>query len=235
MLIIDTSNVIKNRKLYSARGAGVLGLSNFGRNHTYLLNDNMNLDIDTLKDFLEQQKGNRIFIFGFTFMIWQYFCKTLIKQNIMIDLSNAILIHSGGWKKLVDESVSKTTFNKTLFKMTKLKHIYNFYGMVEQVGSIFMECEYGHFHTPIFSDVIIRDPMTWDILPFNRKGVIEVLSILPFSYPGHVLLTEDLGKVLGEDNCECGRMGKYFEVLGRIPKAEIRGCSDTHAYDFNSR
>jgi len=39
-------------------------------------------------------------------------------------------------------------------------------------------------------------------------------------------LTEDLGRLLGEDDCPCGRKGRYFEVLGRLPKTEARGCSD---------
>ena len=53
------------------------------------------------------------------------------------------------------------------------------------------------------------------------------MSILPNSYPGHNILTEDIGKVYGEDNCKCGRKGKYFHIFGRLEKAEIRGCSDT--------
>ncbi|MHB8062980.1 MAG: LuxE/PaaK family acyltransferase [Ruminiclostridium sp.] len=55
--------------------------------------------------------------------------------------------------------------------------------------------------------------------------------MIPRSYPGHALLTEDKGIILGEDDCPCGRFGKYFKVTGRIPKAEIRGCSDTYAQD----
>jgi hypothetical protein len=35
--------------------------------------------------------------------------------------------------------------------------------------------------------------------------------------------------ILGEDDCPCGRKGKYIKVLGRIRNAEIRGCSDTYA------
>ena len=54
------------------------------------------------------------------------------------------------------------------------------------------------------------------------------MSILPKSYPGHSILTEDEGVLLGIDDCSCGRKGKYFEVLGRIKNVEIRGCSDTY-------
>jgi hypothetical protein len=49
---------------------------------------------------------------------------------------------------------------------------------------------------------------------------------LPLSYPGHNILTEDIGIIKGIDNCKCGKKGKYFKVLGRVPDAELRGCSD---------
>ena len=62
----------------------------------------------------------------------------------------------------------------------------------------------------------------------GEQGIVQVLSPLPGSYPGHSLLTEDTGVLLGEDDCPCGRLGKYFSIIGRIPRAEIRGCSDTY-------
>ena len=62
-------------------------------------------------------------------------------------------------------------------------------------------------------------------------GIIQTVSVLPKSYPGHSLLTEDEGILLGEDDCECGRLGKYFRIVGRIKNAEIRGCSDTYEYE----
>jgi hypothetical protein len=59
--------------------------------------------------------------------------------------------------------------------------------------------------------------------------LIQTFSILPRSYPGNSLLTEDIGVIVGEDDCSCGRNGKYFLVEGRLPTAELRGCSDTFA------
>ena len=104
--------------------------------------------------------------------------------------------------------------------------------MVEQTGSIFMECEKGYLHTSIYSDIIIRRSIDFSIAEFGEEGLIEVLSILPKSYPGHALLTEDQGILFGEDNCKCGRFGKYFKITGRIKNAEIRGCSDSYAAKF---
>jgi hypothetical protein len=101
--------------------------------------------------------------------------------------------------------------------------------MVEQVGSIFIEAPDGYLRPPNYADVLIRDPVTWEPVADGRVGVIQVLSVLPKSYPGHSILTEDLGIVHGV--AADGWMGKRLEVIGRVPKAELRGCSDTHAAD----
>jgi len=231
MLIIDTKSILKDRKMFSARGAGILGLSNFGRKHTYALDENMEIDFEIIEKFLKENQNQKIFIFGFTFMIWEYFYEKLKESDKRLDLSNSILIHSGGWKKLIEKAVDNDTFKERLKEQVGINNVHDFYGMVEQVGSIFVECECGYLHAPIFADIIIRDPMTLKSLEYGKEGLIEVLSVLPRSYPGHILLTEDIGTIWGEDNCNCGRKGKYFKVKGRLPKAELRGCSDTHAFD----
>ena len=202
----------------------------FGSKRMYALGENMELDVEGMKKFLEEHKGETVFMFGFTFMIWQHFCKKLIESGYKPDLSKGVLIHGGGWKKLVNEQVLPEEYKKTLNEACGIlpENVHDYYGMVEQTGSIYMECECGHLHAPAFSDVIIRRPIDFSIADKGEKGIIEVVSALPESYPGHVLLTEDEGAVLGEDDCPCGRKGKYFKVFGRIKNAEIRGCSDTY-------
>jgi len=232
MIIIDTSAIVKNRQMFSARGAGILGFSMFGRDRIYALDDNMELNMDGLIEFLEKHEGEDIFLFGFTFMIWQHFYKKLLESDRKLDLSKGIMIHGGGWKKLISESVSPDEFKQSLKDVCGIEKVYNYYGMVEQTGTIYMECECGHLHCSRFSDVIIRDPKDWSVKPIGEKGLIEVVSVLPESYPGHVLLTEDEGLIEGEDDCPCGRKGKYFKILGRVKNAEIRGCSDTYADKF---
>jgi len=232
MIILDSSAVIKNRIMFSARGAGILGFSIFGTDRLYALDENMQLNVDAIKAFLEKHKGETIFLFGFTFMIWQHFYKELKVNGYKPDLSNGVLIHGGGWKKLVSEAVNPQDFNKALNDACGINHVYDYYGMVEQTGSICVECDCGHLHTSIFSDVICRRPKDFSICDYGEEGIIEVISVLPESYPGHVLLTEDTGVVLGEDDCPCGRKGKYFKINGRIKNAEIRGCSDTYAAKF---
>ena len=235
MLIIDSPSVVKDRTMFSARGAGILGFSIFGSDITYALIDDMELDTVAVTGFLERHRDQRVLLFGFTFMVWQHFYRELLKlkeAGTTFDLSNGILIHGGGWKKLVSEAVSHQEFRQRLTEACGLHDVHDYYGMVEQTGCIYMECEFGHFHASIFSDVITRRGVDFNVCEYGEAGIIQVVSMLPESYPGHSLLTEDEGVILGEDDCPCGRKGKYFKVNGRIKNAEIRGCSDTYADKF---
>lgn len=235
MIIIDCPGVVKNRAMFSARGAGILGFSIFGAKKIYALDDDMKLDVDSIKEFLECYGNQKILLFGFTFMVWQHFYKELLRlkeEGISFDLSNGVLIHGGGWKKLFSEAVSRDEFHRCLKDVCGLEHVHDYYGMVEQTGCIYMECECGHLHASIFSDVIVRRPIDFSEADIGENGIIQVVSTIPESYPGHSLLTEDEGVVLGVDDCPCGRMGKYFKINGRLKNAEIRGCSDTYADKF---
>lgn len=235
MLIIDCPSVVKNRRMFSARGAGILGFSVFGTDRTYALDDGMNLDVEAVEAFLQRHKGERIFLFGFTFMIWQHFYRELLRlhhENKELDLSGAVLIHGGGWKKLRTEAVDAAEFKRSLKEMCGISQVYDYYGMVEQTGCIYMECECGHLHASSYSDVIIRRGYDFSPADVGEPGIVQVVSAIPESYPGHSLLTEDEGILLGEDDCPCGRAGKYFRITGRLQNAEIRGCSDTYAADF---
>jgi len=230
MIILDTKSVLKDRRSFSARGAGILGFANFGRQHFYALNDDMTVDWDGLQQYLAHHSDTKFLLFGFTFMIWKHVYQEAINRGLSIDFGDSILIHGGGWKKLQEEAVDAQTFNRELKRVLGIREVHNYYGMVEQVGSIFVECEYEHLHTPNFADIIIRDPYSFAPLPYGKQGLIQVLSLLPKSYPGHSLLTEDIGTIHGEDDCPCGWKGKFFTVAGRIPRAELRGCSDTFAF-----
>lgn len=228
MLIIDSSAVLKDRRMFSARGAGILGFSILASDRAYALDENMNLDIEGIRAFLKKHEGKQILLFGFTFMIWQHFYKALLESGEKIDLSNGILIHGGGWKKLQNEKVEPAEFNRALEQVCGIQRVHDYYGMVEQTGCIYMECECGHLHSSIFSDVIVRHSKDFSVCKYGEKGMIQVVSMIPKSYPGFSILTEDEGIILGEDDCPCGRKGKYFKITGRLKHAEVRGCSDTY-------
>ncbi len=227
-LVVDSPAVIKDRNLFSARGAGILGFSTLGSDPTYLLDENYQIDFSKLEIFQEKHKGAKVMLFGFTFVVWEHLCQALKTAGRRLEL-DGMLVHGGGWKKLAALAVDNPTFRRTVKETTGISHVHNYYGMVEQTGSIFMECDEGHLHASIFSDIIIRDPKDFSALSPGREGIVQLVSLLPTSYPGHSILTEDLGEIAGIDDCSCGRMGAYFHIHGRLKNAEIRGCSDIYA------
>ena len=227
MLVIDCPSTVKDRTKFSARTAGILGFSMFGRDNTFALTDDLKINYDAIDNFLQKHNGSNILLFGFTFIVWQYFLRELEKSSENLTLDKGILIHGGGWKKLAGEAVEAEQFKRRLKAVSDISRVHNYYGMVEQTGSIFMECEAGYFHASSWSDIIIRDPITLDTQLPGQQGLIQLISALPYSYPGHSILSEDLGTIHGEDNCSCGRKGVYFSVSGRLEQAEVRGCSDT--------
>lgn len=224
MLIVDAPPA--GGRSVSARYAATLGVMNLGRDHFFCLDENMELKRDALVEWLSARPAP-IMVFGFTFMLWKHLYEAVGEAGL--DLKEATLLHTGGWKKLLDQSVDNAAFKAGLRTRLNVGRVHNFYGMAEQVGTVFIECEAGVLHASDGSDVILRDERTWQAVEVGGTGLVQCLSALPTSYPGHSLLTEDIGRLLGDDDCTCGRRGRYFEILGRVPSAELRGCSDTRS------
>jgi len=232
MLVIDRPSTVKNRTSFSARAAGIIGFSKFASNIEYALNEDMSPNWDIIHKFVGDYKVSPVLIFGFTAIVWQHLIKAMEVENVCLDLNEATFFHGGGWKKISEiDQVTKECFKDTISHRLGTKKIHDYYGMAEQTGSILVECENGFLHASIYSEILIRDPLTHEVCDLNVVGLVETISILPKSYPGHVLLTEDLGRRIGTDSCKCGKLGSYFLIEGRIKRAEIRGCSDTYQVD----
>ncbi len=229
MLVIDARSTVADRHQFSARTAGILGFSMFGRDVEFALDDNMELNEGRVAQFLERHPKEPILLFGFTYIVWKHLVLPLEAAGKTFPMNQGTLIHGGGWKQLQAQALEPQIYNERLEACTGLKRVHNYYGMVEQTGSIFIECNEGKLHASSFSEVIIRDPVSFRPLEAGKPGLIQLLSVIPRSYPGFSLLSEDVGEWDGEDNCPCGRAGRTFRVHGRIQNAETRGCSDTYS------
>ena len=150
MLIIDCPSSVKSRTNFSARGAGIIGFSMYGKETTYALNDDYELDLKNVSAFFKRNKNKRIFVFGFTFMVWKYFLndESLLKLNISVP--DGVLLHGGGWKKLSEEAVSSDDFKNQVKRTIGIRKTINYYGLVEQTGSLFFECEAGFYTFNLF-------------------------------------------------------------------------------------
>ncbi len=231
-LIIDHEGINSMQHELSARTAGVRGLSLYSKKSFYLLkeeNGKLTLNLPVIYDLLKNYKDEEAYVFGFTYIIWSIFYKQIIGKNIEFNFKDVKIFHSGGWKNLKEEQVSKEKLSEEISNIfnTDKKNVYDFYGMAEQTGTIFVDCEYGRKHVPNFSQIVIRNVQTLEPCSINETGLIEVMSILSDSYYCQAVLTEDLGYIIGIDDCPCGRKGRYFGFKSRMENAELRGCGDT--------
>ncbi|MCC6126035.1 MAG: acyl-protein synthetase [Pirellulales bacterium] len=234
-LVLDAAESAAAGDTLSARGAAIRGVGNFASQTFFALRKTPEGDLESdwpaIEDFFRKYAAQPILLFGFTFMVWTRFVERAEERNLQFNASQAILLHSGGWKKLAARAVSKEQFNRRTAAVLGCspEAILDFYGMIEQVGTVFVDCASGNKHAPAFADVVIRRPHTLEPVAVGEAGIIEVLSTLPASYPGQAILTEDQGVLLGVDDCPCGRKGSYFRFTKRIEQAEARGCGDTFA------
>lgn len=226
MLVIDSEATVKERRQFSARTAAINGFTIFSKGRSFALNDEMQLDLDTIAKFQEKVSGKPFLLFGFTFVVWERLVQQLERAGIQLDFSKAFLVHGGGWKKLESQKVSENEFKQRIFDQTGCYRVHNYYGMIEQTGSIYMECSEGHLHAPTGADFLIRSTKTLELLPADEAGLVQLFSNIQTSYPGHSLLSEDLGVFYPADICPCGASGRILKVIGRAERAEVRGCSD---------
>jgi hypothetical protein len=230
LLIIDAHRQPGDEAGHAARVAAIEGFSLFAAGATtFALTGELVPDLERVAEFLDATQGRPFLLFGFTYVIWRHFFEHLDRNGIRLDLRRATLVHGGGWKKLAAENVSDAVFRERARECAGITRMHNYYGTIEQPGSIYLQCEKGFLHCSNFSEIFIRRPTDLSIGGCGETGIIQTLSVLPRSYPGHNLLTEDIGVVYGEDDCDCGRLGKRFEVFGRAPAAEPRGCGDTYS------
>ena len=113
-VFIESKSILNNTEKFSARVAGILGFNNFSNDSVFILDDNMNLKKNIFLNFLKKHKDKKILFFGFTSLIWKNFLEELENKKLYFNLSNGILIHGGGWKKLINENISNVDFKKKI-------------------------------------------------------------------------------------------------------------------------
>lgn len=231
-LVIDTAENLAAQAQIGARGAAIQSLGSFATEMVCCLRpdqeSNSGLDLDKLLAFAAKWKSAAVLVYGFTYVIWTQLVQPLKRDGITLDMPNVHVLHSGGWKRLQQKSVTQDVFNREVASVFGCPpaRVIDFYGMVENVGVVYPDCEYGNKHVPTFAEIVVRDPLTLAPVEAGQKGLIEVCSTLPTSFPGFLLLTDDMAEVVNYDGCPCGRRGVSFRFAGRAPKAEIRGCGN---------
>lgn len=238
MLVCDVPPAIAQTGEISARAAAMLGFMTFASafHHLLMIDDRNAVTLDETALSKAQERlatnGNPVTIIGFTFLLYTALIEPLDKAGRILRLPpGSTILHIGGWKKLEDRKADRLQLALAASRVFDIapEQVVDCYGFTEQMGTIHLECSAGRKHAPAFADVIVRDPLTMAVLPDGEIGAGQFLSLVPGSYPGNSILTDDLVRVIGRDDCICGRKGTTFEVLGRHKSAEVRGCGDVLA------
>lgn len=231
-IVIDVKPEPKNLNFLGARYAAIGGYLNFAGKVHYSLeikNDLAFFNSESTSSFISDlEQKEPVVVFGFTYMLYSQVVKPLLDSGANFTLPpNSKVIHIGGWKKLENEKISKEEFNNSMSSLFGIRpeDVIDIYGFTEQMGLNYPDCQCGFKHAPIYSEVIVRDPATRQIVAKNEPGILEFISPIPHSYPGNVILTDDLGMINSEP-CPYGRNGTRFKIIGRLKKAEVRGCGD---------
>lgn len=219
----------------SARSGAIRGFLIASKGVDYVMqpgqtDDCLMADIVKLTALLKKMEATQepFCLFGFTYIVYHFAVRKLLDEGIRFQCPNARLIHIGGWKKLQDQSVSKTAFNRAMEDVfgVKNENVIDVYGFTEQLGLIYPDCPFGVKHVPTFSEVIVRNPSTLMPVPDTEEGLLQFLTPMPLSYPGISVITGDVGKITNRERCRCGRLGTSFVVMGRAANVEPRGCGD---------
>lgn len=227
--ILDTKETITSSNEVKSRSSAIRGFLPFMKSIKFLLNEDLKINELEINGFND---SNQCCFFGFTWLIYKIIQESKDDYEIKKKFSNLkspFVLHLGGWKKLTDINISRQEFYKDIceFFNTEPKKIIDIYGMTEQLGTIYPDCEFGNKHVPAYSEILIRNPSTLKCEDIGSSGLIQLLSPIPHSYPGISILSDDFGHLEGVDDCPCGRKGKYFKFDKRSESADMKGCGDT--------
>jgi hypothetical protein len=231
-LVIDVPQNLAAQAELEARGAAIQGLQSFATEIVCCLRRNQegdsSLDLEKLFDCASRWKQADVLAYGFTYMIWTKLVQPLQCKGITLGIPNVHVLHSGGWKRLDQQAVTRDVFTRGVASVfgCSADRVIDYYGMVENVGVVYPDCECGNKHVPAFAEVIVRNPLTLAPVEAGQQGLVQVCSVLPTSFPGFLVLTEDMAEIIDYAGCPCGRRGTCFRFARRVPKAEVRGCSD---------
>ena len=231
-LIMDIDPRGVDRRLLGARFAAVTGYLKFASKVGYFLKAKDGIsyfDVEGIQEYVTSLPTDQpVVVFGFTYILYQNVLKSIVGSDVKIQLpKGSKVIHIGGWKKLESEKISKELFNQQLSECFGIEpaDVIDIYGFTEQMGLNYPDCPCGCKHASSYVRVIVRDTVTRQPVEAGKEGMLEFITPIPHSYPGNVVLTDDVG-ILENESCPYGRPGQRFRVVGRLKKAEVRGCGD---------
>jgi phenylacetate-coenzyme A ligase PaaK-like adenylate-forming protein len=233
-LILDQEPAAGGQAAIQARSAATRGILLFANSAEYFLRaqqGRISLDHSRMAERLRQFERSQyeVCLFGFTYIFYMNLIQAFKDLGLSFKLGPAArVIHIGGWKNLTEHRVGPDRFLSDIHEVLGIpdERVFDVYGFTEQMGLVYINQGTGLKTMPVYSEIIIRDPQSLLPITDGNAGLVQILSPLPHSYPGISVLTEDVGRVTSNRTDEQNRQGTCFELLGRAPSSELRGCGD---------
>lgn len=128
-------------------------------------------------------------------------------------LKNTVVMETGGMKGRREE-LTRQQVHEILEKNFGLKNIHSEYGMTELLSQAYAK-EQGKFFCPPWMKVFIRDETDPRYVTETGKGILNIIDLANI-HSCAFIATDDTGQVFAD---------KSFEVMGRLDKSDLRGCS----------
>ena len=149
-----------------------------------------------------------------TLLIGVSFALLDFAESYQLDLSNVIIMETGGMKGRRKE-ITRMELHSILQDSFNVSNIHSEYGMTELLSQGYSKGKGIFYPTPTMKLLPreITDPFA--IQKNNRTGVLNIIDLANLDSCAF-LATDDLGRVYENGS---------FEILGRLDTSDIRGCN----------
>ena len=179
-------------------------------------------DFESIVKALRKYEKGRLPVRFMGFPAYTFFLFRLLEDrglSFKLPKGSKIML-GGGWKQFYQEAADKETFYKMAKKTLGIdeENIVEFFGAVEH-PILYCDCKNHHFHVPVYSKVIIRDPDTLEPLENGKMGLVNLVTPICKATPLLSVMTDDLG-ILHD-----GESSPYLEIVGRVAPEDIKTCA----------
>ncbi|MBR5057102.1 MAG: acyl-protein synthetase [Clostridiales bacterium] len=185
-------------------------------------------DFEGIVEALKKYEKGKLPVRFMGFPSYTFFLFRLLEDNglsFQLPKGSKIML-GGGWKQFYQEAADKETFYKMAKKTLGVEeeNIVEFFGAVEH-PILYCDCKNHHFHVPVYSKVIIRDPNTLEPMKNGEMGLVNLITPIAKATPLLSVMTDDLGILHDGESCGCGVTSPYLEIVGRVAPEDIKTCA----------
>ncbi|WP_339465768.1 MULTISPECIES: LuxE/PaaK family acyltransferase [unclassified Pseudomonas] len=181
--------------------------------------------IAALQAFAEE--GLPVRILGFPAFLWQALQQMQGSGAANLQLPiDSLAFFGGGWKTQAAQEIPKQQLYARIQRQLGIatSRCRDGYGAVEHAVP-YIECDHHHFHVPVYSKVLIRNPADFSLQPYGQQGLLGFVSPYISSSPAHAVVMSDLATLHPGASCGCSLATDWFELHGRAGTSASRSCA----------